>query len=221
LQEIRKKSALPIYGAAAACLIYCLFFNLYKLSDFLILAAVCLAVYFVLSKVIPDRVTYVEVPKEPVSTGSPEIDALLQQGAETTALLRKLSASIRDSGVKKRSGEIADLTERIFNDLIEDPTDYKQVKRFSANFLPTTVKLLENYAAMEGQGISGVNIDATKSRISAVLDKTAEAYRRQLDALFANQALDIDTDIDVLNTLLKKEGLTGSDFGDKRTQNPS
>jgi hypothetical protein len=44
------------------------------------------------------------------------------------------------------------------------------------------------------------------------LDTTVEAYRKQLDALFANQALDIETDITVLENMLKKEGLTDGDF---------
>ena len=54
-----------------------------------------------------------------------------------------------------------------------------------------------------------------------MLDAAADAYRRQLDALFANQALDIETDITVLETMLKREGLSGGDFdaGDKRKEN--
>ena len=30
-----------------------------------------------------------------------------------------------------------------------------------------------------------------------------------LDSLFANQALDVENDIEVMNTLLKREGLSG------------
>jgi len=46
-------------------------------------------------------------------------------------------------------------------------------------------------------------------RINEVLDTTVLAYEKQLDALFADQALDIETDIEVLKTMMKKEGLVG------------
>lgn len=47
--------------------------------------------------------------------------------------------------------------------------------------------------------------------IEEMLDTAIAAYRKQLDSLFANQALDIETDISVLNTLLAREGLTEGD----------
>ena len=58
----------------------------------------------------------------------------------------------------------------------------------------------------------GQNINGTLRRINEVLDTTVTAYEKQLDALFLNQALDIETDIAVLESMLKKEGLTGKDF---------
>ena len=43
-----------------------------------------------------------------------------------------------------------------------------------------------------------------------MLDTAIAAYRKLLDSLFANQAMDIETDISVMNTLLKREGLSGT-----------
>ena len=46
-----------------------------------------------------------------------------------------------------------------------------------------------------------------------MLDAAIAAYNKRLDSLFANQALDIETDIEVMNTMLAREGLSGgSDF---------
>ena len=95
------------------------------------------------------------------------------------------------------------------------------MRRFANYYLPTTLKLLNAYDRMAAQKISGENVSGSMQRISAMLDAAADAYRRQLDALFANQALDIETDITVLETMLKREGLSGGDFdaGDKRKEN--
>ena len=45
-----------------------------------------------------------------------------------------------------------------------------------------------------------------------MLSTAAEAFKKQLDALFADEALDIETDITVMESLLKREGLRGNDF---------
>ena len=39
-----------------------------------------------------------------------------------------------------------------------------------------------------------------------MLDTAIEAFKKQLDSLFANQALDIETDISVMNQMLAREG---------------
>ena len=42
-----------------------------------------------------------------------------------------------------------------------------------------------------------------------MLDQAIVAYKKRLDSLFENQALDIETDIEVMNQMLAREGLTG------------
>ena len=76
-------------------------------------------------------------------------------------------------------------------------------------YLPTTIKLLNAYDRMSAQGIEGENLSKSMNSINEMLDAAIEAYKKRLDSLFANQALDIETDIQVMNTMLAREGLTG------------
>ena len=46
--------------------------------------------------------------------------------------------------------------------------------------------------------------------INEMLDQAIVAYKKRLDSLFENQALDIETDIEVMNTMLAREGLSGT-----------
>ena len=50
------------------------------------------------------------------------------------------------------------------------------------------------------------------SRIEDMLDTIVVAYNKQLDSLFADEALDIETDIQVLDGMLRREGLKDSEF---------
>ena len=76
-------------------------------------------------------------------------------------------------------------------------------------YLPTTLKILRAYAQMEAQGIEGENIKAAKSRIEGMMDKVVDGFEKQLDRLFQDDAMDIATDVEVLERMLDKDGLGG------------
>ena len=58
--------------------------------------------------------------------------------------------------------------------------------------------------------MSGENIDTSLTRIRSMMDTIAAAFDKQLDSLFGEEALDISTDISVLETMMAREGLTGA-----------
>ena len=61
---------------------------------------------------------------------------------------------------------------------------------------------------MSGQGVSAENIDTSLNRIRGMMDTIVSAFDKQLDSLFGEEALDISTDITVLETMMAREGLT-------------
>lgn len=213
------KSVIPIYGIGAFWTLYGLLLPMYRPWHVALLAVLTIPVYLLLSKLFnkPAPVAAAEEAAppetEPVSeTGIPEHDALLQEGRTAVAELKKLQRRMTSPDMQSKTGRIIELTEQIFNDLKEDPDDYKMIRRFSQYFLPTTLKLLHEYDRMSGVSVPGINVSGTRQQIEDILDTTIAAYEKQLDALFANQALDIETDITVLENLLKQEGLASSDF---------
>ena len=212
MREVRRKSAVPAYGLAAVWFLYCLIFPLYKFWHFAVLIALGVAVYAVLSILNPGKIEYIMQPEEPVSTGDEKIDKLLAEGVTAVNEMARLRDSIKSAEVKNKIDEIISITDKICKDLIDDPSDYRQVKHFADFYLPTTMKLLNTYDRMSSLGGMGKNITGTIERIETILDTTLEGYKKQLDALFADQALDIETDIVVLKTMMQKEGLTGKDF---------
>ena len=211
-KTVWRRSALPFYGTAAVYILWCLFLPLYKLWHFALLAALSVGTYFLLRRLFPGTREEVDVPEpEPERTGDAQVDALTAEGQQALKELRRLRASIHEPTVRTRIDEIAVLTEKIFEDIRSDPKDVPQVKRFAGYYLPTTMKLLNAYDRMSGEG-TGENVSGTLRRIEDILDTTVAAYQKQYDALFANEALDIETDITVLESMLKREGLGGKDF---------
>ena len=81
-------------------------------------------------------------------------------------------------------------------------------------YLPTTLKLLRSYATLESQGIEGDNINSAKGDIGRILDTLSHGFEQQLDQLFKADALDISSDIDVLESMMEQDGLAGENpFG--------
>ena len=123
--------------------------------------------------------------------------------------IRKLNDDIPDEGVSKRIDEMEDLTSRIFRAVQEKPEKEPQIKSFMSYYLPTTLKLLGAYAEFEKSGAAGDNIQSTKAEIERILETLVDGFRKQLDKLYESEAMDISSDIDVLENMLRRDGLTG------------
>jgi len=215
--EIEKKSVVPIYGLMVVWVLYCIFFQLSSILNFVGLASAGLITYGLLSLFFPAKTISIEATEKPQRTGDEKVDTMLAEGEKSVTEMRGMSASITDEAIKQKANELISVTDSIFKKLLIEPAVYTQVKRFADFFLPTTVKLLNSYVRFSQSGARGENITSTLERISTALDTTLISYRKFYDSLFENQALDIETDIYVLDTMLKKEGLLESDFDTKNS----
>ena len=143
----------------------------------------------------------------------PEVQAVVDEGAKAHTELARLYASIPNLAVKRKIQQIIEISDKIVADAVDDPSDVPQIKKFLDYYLPTTIKLLNAYDRMGAQGVQGENITGTMKSIDEMLDTAIDAYKKLLDSLFANQAMDIETDIAVMNTLLKREGFINHNNG--------
>lgn len=157
-----------------------------------------------------------EKPKAEKKSYGPEIDPIIEESNRALSEMGRLYMSIKDTEVRQKINAVMHITDKMAQDAISDPSDIPQIKKFFSYYLPTTIKLLNSYDRMSSQGITGENLDKSMKNINEMLDSAIEAYRKRLDELFADQALDIETDIDVMNTMLAREGLTGSNDFQKK-----
>jgi 5-bromo-4-chloroindolyl phosphate hydrolysis protein len=213
LKRVRHRSAAPVYGIVAVWVLYGLFFPLYRAVHLIIPVLLSAAAYIALSRVFPGVTEIIEAPEEPVSTGDKDTDALLKEGKTAVSEMKRIHDAIGELNMREKLAALIEITDKIFKDVLEDPSDYRQIRRFADYYLPTTMKLLHSYERFSGSGGQGEHVSGTMARIESALDSIIDSYKRQFDALFYNQALDIETDISVLETMLKKEGLGGRDFG--------
>lgn len=214
MREVKRKSALPVYIAAGVFAVYALIFPMYKSWHLLIAALVTAAAWLIADKLIKPVTEYVAEPEpepEPEVSHGEEIDAILAEAKRAHSEMLRLSASIGDPDIQSRIERLAELSDKIAADAIEDPNDVRMIKKFQGYFLPSTIGLLNAYDRMSAQGLEGENLTATKDRIREMLDTEIKAFEKQLDALYANDAMSIGADIQVMQRLLEREGLLEQD----------
>ena len=162
----------------------------------------------------PEKPAAPEAPAEEPSPYSPEVQAIIKEGRMALKEMGRLYASIPNPEIRSRINELMSVSDKIVRDAIDDSADVPQIRKFLDYYLPTTIRLLNAYDRMNAQEFAGENITGSMERIEEMLDTTIVAYKKQLDALFANQAADIQMDIDTMNAMLAREGLGGKSYLD-------
>ncbi len=211
----------PIYAAAATWLLYALLFPLYRPAHFLGALIAAAAVFFFSwllcrsgaqkSEANAAKARAAQQPQEP-ATGNPELDKMIKDGALAIEEMRRLDRNIEDEKISADIVRLQQTSEKIFDYVKSHPNQLGDIRKFMNYYLPTTLKILNAYDRMSAQGVSGENIDATLDRIRHMMDTIVAAFEKQLDSLFGEEALDISTDITVLETMMAREGLTGQEM---------
>ena len=212
--EVRKPVA-PFYAVAALWIVYALLFPLYAPAHYALLIAASAAVYLVANAlcksggVVGEKKAAPKAEKKQEQTGSAELDKMLRDGRLAIAEMKRLDDNIADPGVSADIVRLSQVSEKIFQAVKDDPDKLPQIRQFMNYYLPTTLKLLNTYDRMSGAGVSGENIDTTLNKVEGMMRNIVAAFEKQLDALYGSDALDISTDITVLETMMAREGLTG------------
>ena len=211
MANIVKKSPWPVYAVGLVWLVFGLFLPLYKLIHFLAAAGLSIAAYLVVKKLCPDKTFTIPDPEpepEPVTTGSPELDELIRQRDLALSEMHRLNDSIEDPKISAQIDHMEAVTAKIIAHVVEHPRKLPQIRKFMNYYLPTTLKILNAYDRMGEQGVAGENISSTMHKVEGMMATIITAFEKQLDNLFGAEAMDISTDMVVLENMMAREGLT-------------
>ena len=222
----KKESVIPIYLVGATWLGAGTLFYLHRVSDYVVCGLVSAVVYAAAKAIFPDKVYEMpdqpeekKEPEKPKSTGNPEIDKLVGERDRALSEMRRLNDSIEDEKISAQIDHLELVTRKIIDRVVAQPDKLPQIRRFMNYYLPTTLKILNAYDRMDSTGISGDNISTTKQKVEDMMDTIVKAYDKQLDSLYGEEALDISTDITVMENLLAQEGFGGLNMVNTPSEN--
>ena len=145
-------------------------------------------------------------------TGDPDVDALLEKGREMITGIRTENDLIPDSTLSDQLDRLENQCSEIFRAVYDKPAKAPQIRKFMEYYLPTTLKMVRGYRMLDERGVTGAEATQAKNRISDALEVVLQGCEKMLDKLYQDDVLDLTTDIDVLQQMLKRDGLTESDL---------
>ncbi|MCC0631529.1 MULTISPECIES: 5-bromo-4-chloroindolyl phosphate hydrolysis family protein [unclassified Clostridioides] len=152
-----------------------------------------------------------EVEEDEVENSN-EVDMIIKKGMDYLRQIKEANENIKSESMCSKIVQVEDVTSKIFDVVKHDPSKLTQIQKFMDYYIPTTLKLLNSYHTLEEQGIDRENITTTMESIESTMSTIVVAFENQLDSLFEDEAIDISTDITVLENMLVQEGLTGGKF---------
>ena len=148
--------------------------------------------------------------RQPADIRDSRVREVLDRGEAFLREIRRCNDRIPGPEISGKMDRMESIVAKIFRRAETNPEVIPDLKKLMDYYLPMTVKLLNAYADMDEQPHQGENIRNAKAEIEQSLDTLNQAFEKLLDDLFADTALDVSSDISVLQTLLAQEGLTDS-----------
>lgn len=128
--------------------------------------------------------------------------------------IRRANDRIADPVLSAKIDRLEEVTAKIFQAVEADPGKRSSIDTFLNYYLPTTQKLLDSYAEFEATGVEGANLGQAKDRIEKTMDSIVAGFEHQLDELYKMDAMNVDSDIRVMETMLRRDTATvEKDFG--------
>ncbi len=224
-QQIKgRKAGWIAFGVTA--LLYAAIFPLYRIGDFILAAAVA----FLVGKVVSimgsgldltthnreDREREAKQVAELPLSGDDAADAMISRGQDMLHQIRSENDAIPDEVLSGQMDELEHLCVQIFKTVAEKPGKAPQIRKFMDYYLPTTLKMLASYRTMSNRGVSVSDMTEARSTVIRGMGMVLTACQKQLDTLYKDDILDVSTDIDVLEQMLKRDGFTEGELGQLR-----
>lgn len=150
-----------------------------------------------------------------VKDDSPEAAELRKTISEGKAYIRQINEAneaIPAIDISEKLSRLEQITSKIFSFVEQHPEQRSELRKFMEYYLPITLKLVNAYKELDAQPVQGENITTSKKEIVKTLDTINYAFENLLDSLYQSTAMEVSSDISVLEALFAQDGLTKKDF---------
>ena len=136
------------------------------------------------------------------------VEEYLSRAKRDVTALTEMTPKLREP-MKAKISEFLQIVGKIFELLKENPNTAKDLDKVINFYLPTTVKLMDNYI-----DLSEKPTDSVKSSLKSMeqtMDLVNDGFMKMLDNIYQEKIMDLSSDMSVLKSMLRQEGLLDQD----------
>ena len=132
------------------------------------------------------------------------VEEYLAKAKRAVTTLTEMSVRIPEP-MKGKLTEFLQIVGKIFELLKENPNTAKDLDKVINYYLPTTVKLIDNYIQISEKPTSSVK--SSLRSMEQTMDLVNDGFMKILDNIYEEKIMDLSSDMSVLKSMLKQEGL--------------
>jgi len=149
----------------------------------------------------------IETRKQPATaTASPAIPNMSME-RQYMHRLENLSLSIDKPQFKSQVLHLHAICKQILDFAENNQAHAYNADTFKDYYLPKIVQLLEKYTAFSNHPVKSENVISSIARIESSVESMKKIFEHCLNSLYGEIAQDVDNDIDVLEQMMKLEGI--------------
>lgn len=136
------------------------------------------------------------------------VEDYLSKAKKDVTTLTEMLPKLKEP-MKAKITEFLQIVGKIFELLKENPNTAKDLDKVINFYLPTTVKLMDNYIQL-----SEKPTDSVKSSLKSMeqtMDLVNDGFMKMLDNIYQEKIMDLSSDMSVLKSMLRQEGLLDQD----------
>lgn len=132
---------------------------------------------------------------------------MIKEGKAHADAIKSSIVKVPNSVVQQQLRSICDSADRIFDILAEKPQNVKVIRQFFSYYLETTSKIVDKYVELKTQNLQDPNLNEIMAKTEANIGMIAQLFEKKLVQLVSDDALDLDVELDLLEQMLRTEGL--------------
>ena len=136
-----------------------------------------------------------------------EFEKTIKDGKEKIRRIRDTGKAIKNEEARLSIEKICRVMDDIFDNFEKNPDDIRLARKFLDYYLDTVKRIVELYADLSGKEIYTGKEREVLAKAEKVLGQIEDTFHQQLGKLQEGDYLDLETELEVLETTMKMEGV--------------
>jgi len=136
-----------------------------------------------------------------------EFKKIIKDGKEKIEKIKGIGREIKNKDVSISIEKICKVMDAIFDNFEKNPNDIKLARKFLDYYLDTVKRIVELYYELSGKEVYTDKEREILEKAEGILNQIETIFQKQLGKLQEGDYLDLETELEVLETTMKMEGI--------------